>query len=145
MYFVNVHRLIKTKIYLYHSHITGNILDYAHDFCNTKVTKKSAPDIPLIAHDLFGFDLYYFINGYIYGGTNLTQIDFSNITGKIKFIDSLKYYQKSFDKLASTLSDEEKTFKKLIEQFFNQHDYFCKVWPYLNSKKRKNFGVCIRG
>ena len=29
------------------------------------------------------------------GGTNLTQISFSNITGEIKFIDSLKYYQKS--------------------------------------------------
>ena len=29
------------------------------------------------------------------GGTNLMQISFSNITGEIKFIDSLKYYQKS--------------------------------------------------
>ena len=65
------------------------------------------------------------------GGTNLTQINFSNITEEIKFIGSLKYYQKSLTELASTLSDEEKiSVKKLTEQFFNQHDY---VWPHLNS------------
>ena len=32
--FRNVHHLIKFKIYLYHSHITGEILGYTHDFCN---------------------------------------------------------------------------------------------------------------
>ena len=56
------------------------------------------------------------------GGTNLTQINFSNITGEIKFIDSLKYYQKSLAELASSLTDEEKiSIEKLTEQFFNQH------------------------
>ena len=149
-FFINVHRLIKMKIHLHHSHITGKILGYAHNLSNTKVTKKSAPDIPVIAHNLFGFGLYYSIKGYIasawcskelnIGGTNLTQINFSNIIGEIKFIDSLKCYQKSLGDLASTLSHEEKiSVKKLTEQFFNQHDYFCKVWPYLNSKKRTKF------
>ena len=104
-FFINLHHLIKMKIHLHHSHIKGEIIGYAHDFCNTKVTEKSSPDIPVIAHNLFAFDLYYFIKDYIasawcskmlnIGGTNLTQISFSNITGEIKFIDSLKYYQKS--------------------------------------------------
>ena len=67
----------------------------------------------------------------------MTQINFSNIAGEIKFIDSLKYYQKRLAELTSTFSDEEKiSVKKLTEQFFNQHDYFSKVWPYLNSKKK---------
>ena len=81
------------------------------------------------------------------GGKNLTQINFSNITGEIKSIDSLKYYQKSFAELASILTDEEKiSIEKSTEQFFNQHYYFSKVWPHLNSKKkRKKFGYCIRG
>ena len=133
------------KIHLHHSHIFGKILGFPHDFCNTKVTKKSAP---VIALKLFGFHLYYFIKAYIasawcskelnFGRTNLRQINFSNITGEIKFIDSLKYYQNSLAELASALSDEEKiSVKKLTEQFFNQHDYFCKVWPYLNSKKKE--------
>ena len=149
-FFINVHRFIKRNIYLHHSHITGKILGYAHDFSNTKFTKKSAPDIPVIAHNLFGFDLYYIIKGYIasawcskelnIGGTSLTQINFSNITGEIKFIDSLKYYQNSLAELASTLSDEEKiSVKKLTEQFFNQHHYFCKLWTYSNCKNKEKF------
>ena len=74
------------------------------------------------------------------GGTNLTQINFSNNTGEIKFIDSLKYYQKSLAELASTLSDEEKiSVKKLTEQFFNQHHYFCKLWTYSNCKNKEKF------
>ena len=66
------------------------------------------------------------------------KINFSNITGEIKFIDSLKYYQKSLAELASTLSDEEKiSVRKSTEQFFNQHHYFSKVWPYFYSKKKE--------
>ena len=49
---------------------------------------------------------------------NLTQINFSNISGKIKIIDSLKYYQKSLAERASTLTDEEKiSIKKLTVVF----------------------------
>ena len=58
-------RLIKMKVHLHHSHITGNIIGYSHDFCNTTVVEKTSPDIPVIVHNLLGFDLYYFIKGYI--------------------------------------------------------------------------------
>ena len=34
-FFINVHRLITGKFHLHHSHITGKIFSYAHDFCNT--------------------------------------------------------------------------------------------------------------
>ena len=33
--FTNVHRLIRGKFHLHHSHITGEIFGYAHGFCNT--------------------------------------------------------------------------------------------------------------
>ena len=99
-FFIIVHRLIKMEIHLDHSHVTGKILGYGHNFCNTKLTEKSQPDIPVIVPNLFGFDLYYFIKGYIasawcskelnIGGNNLTHIKFSNIAGEIKFINSLK-------------------------------------------------------
>ena len=147
-FFINVHRLIEMKVHLHHSHVTDKILGSTHDFCNAKVTEKSAPDIPVIARNLFGFDLYYFIKDYIasawcskelnIGGNNLTHINFSNITGEIKFIDSLKYYQKNLAELASTSSQEEITeVKKLTQQFFLQHYYFSTAWPYLNSKKKE--------
>ena len=35
--FDSVHKIINVKTHLYHSHITGNIIGYAHDFCNAKV------------------------------------------------------------------------------------------------------------
>ena len=76
----------------------------------------------------------------------MTQINFSNITGEIKFIDSLKYYQKSLSELASTVSDEERAaIRKLTEQFFNQHYYFSRVWPYLNSKKKQVLEIVSEG
>ena len=132
--------MIKVKFHLHHSHITGKIQGYAHDFCNTAVIEKTTPDIPFIAHNLFGFDLYYFIKAYIasawcskslnIGGTNLTQVNFGNIAGEFKLIDSLKFYQKSLDDLASTLSNEEiVAVKKVTEKFLNENCYFFTIWP----------------
>ena len=103
-------------------------------------------EIPVIAHNLFGFDLYYFIKGFIASAwcskelknveNNLTHINFSKIAGEIKFIDSLKYYQKSLTEHARTLSEEEKAaVKKLTDKFFNQHHYFINIWVFLNSEK----------
>ena len=156
-FFVHVHRLIKMKVHLHHSLITGKIIGYSHDFCNTAVIEKTSPDIPVVAHNLFGFDLY-FIKGYIasawcskslnIAGNNLTHINFSNIAGEIKFVDSLKFYQKSLSELASTLSVEEKlAMKEITTTFLNQHYYFSTVWPYLNSQKKnkKNLEIVSEG
>ena len=144
------------KVHLHHFHITGKIIGYAHVFCNARV-KENNIEIPLIAHNQFIFDLHDFIKGSIASawcskelkirGNNLTHINFSNIAGEIKFIDSLKYYQKSLAELARTLSEEEKAaVKKLTEQFFNQHHYFSNVWAFLNSEKdKKNFEIFSEG
>ena len=40
-FFINVHRLLKVKYHLHHWHITGKILEYVHDFCNTIVIEKT--------------------------------------------------------------------------------------------------------
>ena len=32
--FISVHRIINAKIHLHHSHVTGKVKGYAHDFCN---------------------------------------------------------------------------------------------------------------
>ena len=89
---------------MHHSHITGRIYGYAHDFCNTTQMERSTAEIPFIAHNFFGFDLFYYLKAYIastwcskavnIGGTNLTHTNFGNITREIKLIDSLKFYQK---------------------------------------------------
>ena len=52
------------KIHIHHSHVTGNIIGYAHDFCNTRLVEKEKPEIPCFAHNLLGFDLFYFMKGF---------------------------------------------------------------------------------
>ena len=110
--------MIKGKVHLHHSHITGEIIGYSHDFSNTTVIEKSNAEIPFIAHNFFGFDLFYFMKTYIasawcskevnIGGTNLTHANYGNISNEIKLIGSLKFYQRNLLEPSSTLTDEEK-------------------------------------
>ena len=62
---INVHQLIGGKLRLHHSHITSRIYEYAHDFCNTTQMEKSTAEIPFIAYNFFGFDLFYYLKAYI--------------------------------------------------------------------------------
>ena len=111
-YFRNEHCLIKVKVHLHHFHITGKILGYAHDFCNYYVRENNS-EIASIEHDLFGFNMFVFIKGcratawgtrdLNVGGINLTYMNYGNIAGESKFIDTLKYYPKSLCKLFATL------------------------------------------
>ena len=71
------------------------------------------------------------------GGNSLTQANYGNISGQIKLIASLKFYQRSLCELSSTLTEEEKNaVKKLTEKLLNQHFYFCTIWPYLSIQKK---------
>ena len=148
--FIRVNRLIKGKVHLHHSHTTGKILGYSHDFCNTSVIEKTRSEIPFVAQNFFGFDIFYYLKTYIasawcskkinIGGANLTHVNYGIIDNKIKLIDSLKYYQKSLADLSSTLTPEEKrAAEKVTKQFFNQHYYFSTVWPYLVLKLQEKF------
>ena len=115
-FFINVHGLIRAKYHLRHSHITGELFGYAHDFCNTMFMEREKCEIPFIAHNFF--DLFYFLKAYVapawcskeinIGGNTLTQANFGNINGEIKLIDSLKFYQRSLGELSSTLTETEK-------------------------------------
>ena len=91
--FLHVHRLIRGKVHLHHSHITGNIIGYLHDFCNMAFVEKCTSEIPFVAHNFFGFDLFYFMKTYIasawcskelnIGGNNLTHANYGNNRSEI--------------------------------------------------------------
>ena len=111
----------------------GKIIGYANDFCNAKV-RENKDVLTCIAHNFFGFDLYFSIKrirlsvwetkDINIGGTRLTNISFASISN-IRFIDTIKYYQISLGKLASTLTDTEKNrVEVLTKQFLMQHRYF---------------------
>ena len=53
----NVTNLMNDQHVIHHSHITGEIVGYAHGFCNRKV-RENKNDISVIAHNLFGFDFF---------------------------------------------------------------------------------------
>ena len=120
-------------------------------FLTQRFSKRETSEIPFIAHKFFGFDLFYFLRAYIasawcskelnIGGNSLTQANYGNIGGKIKLIDSLKFYQRNLGELYSTLTEEEKNaVKKLSEKFFKPILlclYYLAIFE--DSKGRKNF------
>ena len=141
-FFQHVNNQITQKIHLHHSHITGEIIGYAHDFYNKKVIELEKPEIPCIAHDLFGFDFWFFMKGFSTtswcsvqlsaGGTNLTNLNFSNLKSETKFIDSLKYYQRSLAELTSSMDTvETENAKKGMILFLKNHHYFSTIWAFL--------------
>ena len=110
-FFKHLYRLIKSKIHLHHSHVTGEIIGYTHDFCNQTV-RESKAKVTVIAHNLMKFDAFYVIKGFrapvwqtkniTMAGNNITNLNFMSIGNEIKFIDSLKYYQQSLSNLTTT-------------------------------------------
>ena len=58
-FFKNVHKMIKVKVHLHHSHVTGKIFGYPQEFCNWRI-RENKYEIPLIVHNLFGFDMFFF-------------------------------------------------------------------------------------
>ena len=54
--------IINNKIVVHHSHVSGEIIVYAHDFCYQKV-KESYYTIPVFAHNQFRFDFFLLLKG----------------------------------------------------------------------------------
>ena len=141
-----MHGLVKFKIHLHPLHITGVILGYTHDIWNWTVHENKS-EVATIAHNLFGFDKFFLIKVYRatvwgikdlnIGGTNLTHINYGNIVIELKFIDTIKHYQKRLAELTSTLTEDGKnSFKHLTMQCFNQHHYFSEIWKYLGDAQK---------
>ena len=143
-----LYRVVNYKVHIHHSHVTSIIEGYSHDFCNWKI-REFKLFVPLIGHNFLGFDIYYMVKGYRssvwgtkdfrMGGTNLINVNFTNISTQIKIIDTLKYYQTSLANISSTANIIEKeTIAALIEFFIKRHYYFSNIWSMLEQKERKN-------
>ena len=98
--------------------------------------------ISVIAHNLFGFDFFFFLKGIrlivwkttnlSIGGSNLTQINYANISEQVKFTHTMKYYQQSLAKLAKSMTDQEKEkIKSESKKFIKKHYYFGPIFKDL--------------
>ena len=147
MFIKHFFRLARVKYHIHHSHITGKIKGWAHDFCNLALQEKKA-ELSIVAHNLMKFDAFYVIKGFrgptwktkdiSMGGSNITNLNFLSIDN-VKFIDSMKYFQQSLANLTSTITETEKNaVEKLTRLYFKTHPYFKKVWIYLSEKQKEN-------
>ena len=53
----SVSNLMYDKHVIHHSHITSEIIGYAHGFCNRRV-RENKSNIIATSHNLFGFDFF---------------------------------------------------------------------------------------
>ena len=54
--------IAKSGNVIHHSHVTGKIIRYAHNFCNIRC-KENYFTIPVLAHNQFIFDFFLFLKG----------------------------------------------------------------------------------
>ena len=88
---------------IHHLHISGEILGYAHMFCDEKV-RENYYRIPVYAHNLFRFDFFFLLKGLragvwrtrdiVIGGKNPTYINFAGIGNQVQFIVQLNIFSK---------------------------------------------------
>ena len=86
--FESVHKIVNVKVHLHHSHVTGEIIGYVHDFCNWQV-RENNDIVSCFAHNFFKFDLFFLLKNIRLsvwrtkdiniGGKNLTDINFASI------------------------------------------------------------------
>ena len=145
-FIINLYRIINFKVHIHHSHVTGQIIGYSHDFCNWNVRENNYI-VPLIGHNFLGFDIYYMVKGYKaslwetsnlnMGGTNLTNMNYANISNQIKIIDTIKYYQTSLANISNTAAFNEKVnIENTVALYLKQHSYFSRVWLTLNQERK---------
>ena len=135
-FLIRLYKVVNFKVHIHHSHITGKIHGYSHNFCNWKL-RENKLFVPLIGHKFLGFDIYYMVKGYRsvtwgtkdfnMGGTNLTNVNFANISSQVKIINTLKYYQTTLANIANTANKIEKEkIKESIQFVFNKSLLFFK-------------------
>ena len=147
----NMIAVFNNKRVIHHSHVTGKIVGYAHEFCNERV-RENYYTIPVFAHNQFRFDFSLFLKGLRpsvwetagidIGGKNPTDVIFVIIRNQVRFIDTVKYFQQSLESLADSMTDvERQKIKNLCRQFLSNKLMFLTekdeewVLDYLSSGK----------
>ena len=127
-FLLNLYHIHTNKLVIHHSHITGNVIGFAHEYCNSQV-RENYYNIPLIAHNQFKFDFFLFLKGLRptvwetidiqIGGRNATNINFAITQNQVRFIDTIKYFQQSLSNLALSMTEiEKKKFVKTLRGFY---------------------------
>ena len=142
--FNGVLNLMFREVVIHHSHVSGQIVGYAHDFCNKKL-KENQNLIPVFAHNLLSFDFFFVVKGIRLcvwrtkslniGSSNLANVQYANIGNQVKFMDTIKYYQQSLSSLASNADSLEKqNIKNSCEKFIRASEQFSEAFNSLSDE-----------
>ena len=145
-FFKGVRNLLYGSHVIHHFHVTGEIVGYAHNFCNKKV-RENQNLIPAFAHNLFSFDFFFVVKGIrlcvwrikqvSIGGTNLTNVQYSSIGTKVKLIDTIKYYQQSLSSLTKNANYvEKKNVRQSCRRFIENKAIFSLVFNSLSDENQ---------
>ena len=122
--------------------MTGEIRGYVHHFY-TLTLKECAQSISCLAHNMFGFDLFFIMKRIripTWGSKNLsiggwcwTKVNYANYDN-FKFTDAFKYFQTTLSNLSSATDEKEKKkIESILDFFVSNHSYFEKNWKKLDS------------
>ena len=126
----NLSGIASNKPVVHHSHVSGKIVGFVHEFCHLKV-RENYYTIPVIAHNQFRFNFFFImmsIRPTVWetteikiGTKNASNVNFAAIGNQVRFIDTIKYFQQSLENLADSMNDAEK---------LNIRDTFARVLQY---------------
>ena len=134
------------EIVIHYWHLSGEIIGYAHNFCNRKL-KENEKVIPVFAHNLFSYDFFFVAKGIRLcvwrmkslniAGTNLTNVQYANIGNQVKYIDTIKYDQQSLSSLTSNTDETERlNIKSSCEKFIRKHSLFSKTFDSISDEEK---------
>ena len=129
-FFNNFRDLIYGGYVTHHSHVTGEAIGYAQDFCHKNI-RENHNLIPVFIHNLFSFYFFFVVEGIKLcvwttkqlniGRTNIANVQHHNIGIQVKFIDTIKYYQQSLSSLVENASEFEKENIRILLLKFKQN------------------------
>lgn len=99
---------------MHHDHFTGKVMGVAHSRCNIGASLKKKYFVPVVFHNLKGYDGYHIIRSSGDWGKvssinvvakSLEKFTSFNLNKKVRFIDSLQFLQASLDTLVRNLDN----------------------------------------
>lgn len=131
------------KIVRHHSHVTGKIKWFKHSFYTQKI-RENKSDFSLFPHNHFGLDFFFVMKGIslcgwrlknlCIGGSNLTNVNYTNIGEQANFIDTIKFYQQSLGKVADFNRGGRGKNKVQIWKTLMKHRYFGELFDSLSER-----------
>ena len=140
--------LIFGDVVIHHLHVTWEINDYPHNFCNKKV-RETLNLVPVFTRNLFSFNFFFVVKGIRLcvwrtkqlniDDKDLTNVQYANMGDQVKFVETIKYYQQSLTSLALSATEFEKAnIRQFCWKFLEKNSRVTNFWL---TKTKSGYGL----